>query len=170
MLECKDKEQAVLHLFRLYGLCGVDPRALRPPAEVETLHTNGRKSTKRARAKAAKEAVEADGADAEEEEVKEEVKREAEEHGIPARETKAAVEETLEDGGLECGSGDEEPEVEDVKPVVKAKRGRKPNAVKMEDDEGEVKQKEVVPAKGRTRARSIMAPKRGRTSVKREAV
>lgn len=50
MLECKDKEQAVFYLYRLYGLQDVDPRVLRPPAEVETLHTKGRKSHKRAKA------------------------------------------------------------------------------------------------------------------------
>lgn len=47
MLECKDKEQAVLYLFRLYNLHPVDTRALRPPAEEETLRTNGRKSSKK---------------------------------------------------------------------------------------------------------------------------
>ncbi len=47
MLECKDKEQACLHLYRLYNLYDVNPRVLRPPAEVETIHTQGRKSNKR---------------------------------------------------------------------------------------------------------------------------
>lgn len=47
MLECKDKEQACLHLYRLYNLFEVNPRVLRPPAEVETLHTQGRKSNKK---------------------------------------------------------------------------------------------------------------------------
>ena len=51
MLECKDKEQAVFYLYRLYNLREVDPRVLRPPAEVESLQTNGRKSNKRAKAK-----------------------------------------------------------------------------------------------------------------------
>ena len=57
MLECKDKEQAVFYIYRLYNLSEVDPKVLRPPAEVETLHTKGRKSNKKAKAaKAASEA------------------------------------------------------------------------------------------------------------------
>jgi len=44
MCECKDKEQAVFELFRLYDLQPTHYASLRPPAEVETLKTNGRKS------------------------------------------------------------------------------------------------------------------------------
>lgn len=55
MLECKDKEQACFYLYRLYNLQDVNPRVLRPPAEVETMHTQGRKGNKRA--KAAREAA-----------------------------------------------------------------------------------------------------------------
>ncbi|KAI5115036.1 hypothetical protein M0805_005324 [Coniferiporia weirii] len=130
MLECKDKEQAVFHLYRLYGLHEVDARVLRPPAAVESMHTKGRKSTKRARAKAAAVAV-ADAAAAEEDngEIGAEVvadvdvegekgedgvhleaglAREAEEHGVPP-DVAARV---VEGGEPDCGSGDEE--VEDV--------------------------------------------------------
>ena len=60
MLECKDKEQACLYLYRLYNLCEVNQRSLRPPAEVETLRTGGRKSNKRKKA-SQKEADTADG-------------------------------------------------------------------------------------------------------------
>ncbi|GAA98660.1 uncharacterized protein L969DRAFT_82497 [Mixia osmundae IAM 14324] len=44
MIEAKDKEQAVFHLFRVYDLAPTIYKSLRPPAEVETLRTNGRKS------------------------------------------------------------------------------------------------------------------------------
>lgn len=114
MLECKDKEQAVFYLYRLYDLFPVDPRVLRPPAEEESLHTKGRKSNKRARAKAKA----ADEAAAEVREA--EVKREAEEHGVPLDDAETVKEES------DCGSGDEE--VVDVcksRVNVKAARGTK---------------------------------------------
>lgn len=50
MIEAKDKEQAVLWLMRLYNLVPDDQinnKSLRPPAEVESLRTNGRKSHKK---------------------------------------------------------------------------------------------------------------------------
>ncbi|KAJ7141292.1 UV-endonuclease UvdE-domain-containing protein [Mycena epipterygia] len=47
MIEAKDKEQAVLHLYRIYGLCPVTYESLRPPDENQTKETKGRKSTKR---------------------------------------------------------------------------------------------------------------------------
>lgn len=75
MIEAKDKEQAVLYLYRMYDLQPVihgeylaslsgdkwidgsyDPANLRPPAENITKETKGRKSNKRAKL-AAKEAV-----------------------------------------------------------------------------------------------------------------
>lgn len=150
MLECKDKEQAVFYLYRLYGLRDVDPRMLRPPAEVESLHTNGRKSNKRARAKAAKaeaaaqsqggedmevdvaEAV-ANGevADAEEDNenvgIEAKIEREAEEHGVPMQEVSESLAETLAvpGGELDCGSGDEAPEVEVLSSAGKRAKGRK---------------------------------------------
>lgn len=108
MLECKDKEQAVFYLYRLYNIFPVDPRVLRPPAVEESLHTNGRKSNKRARAKAKAE-----------EEVESKVAREAEEHGVPLDnvETKKIIEE----GAIECGSGDEEAmDVDKAKTKVEA--------------------------------------------------
>ncbi|KAL5536106.1 hypothetical protein ACEPAF_4211 [Sanghuangporus sanghuang] len=154
MLECKDKEQAVFYLYRLYGLRGVDPRMLRPPAEVESLHTNGRKSNKRAKAKAAAEAAavaEAEDPDASLEEIEDgeveeealnedvggdhdqrsgaktktrvQLALEAEEHGLSESETKNILAETMTDGGeLDCGSGDEAPEVESLKIKTRAKR------------------------------------------------
>ncbi|KZT29063.1 UV-endonuclease UvdE [Neolentinus lepideus HHB14362 ss-1] len=47
MVEAKDKEQAVLHLYRIYGLRPVIHASLRPPAEHETKETKGRKSLKK---------------------------------------------------------------------------------------------------------------------------
>ncbi|GAA5960689.1 hypothetical protein JCM3765_007291 [Sporobolomyces pararoseus] len=47
MIEAKDKEQAVFHLFRRYGLKPVFHDSLRPPALEETTQTAGRKSNKK---------------------------------------------------------------------------------------------------------------------------
>ncbi|KAJ7661690.1 UV-endonuclease UvdE-domain-containing protein [Mycena rosella] len=49
MIEAKDKEQAVLHLYRIYGLHPVIHASLRPPNEDQTKETKGRKSTKKQR-------------------------------------------------------------------------------------------------------------------------
>ncbi|GAA5834647.1 hypothetical protein JCM9279_007071 [Rhodotorula babjevae] len=46
MIEAKDKEQAVFHLYRIYGLAPTIHDDLRPPAEFETKQTAGRKSHK----------------------------------------------------------------------------------------------------------------------------
>ncbi|TFK44321.1 UV-endonuclease UvdE-domain-containing protein [Crucibulum laeve] len=54
MIEAKDKEQAVLQLYRMYGLQPVNYASLRPPDENQTKETKGRKSMKRAQTKAAK--------------------------------------------------------------------------------------------------------------------
>ncbi|KAJ7782323.1 UV-endonuclease UvdE-domain-containing protein [Mycena maculata] len=51
MIEAKDKEQAVLHLYRIYGLHPVIHESLRPPDENQTQETKGRKSTKRQKTK-----------------------------------------------------------------------------------------------------------------------
>ncbi|KAF9055280.1 UV-endonuclease UvdE [Hymenopellis radicata] len=53
MIEAKDKEQAVLHLYRMYGLETVEFKSLRPPNEHQTKETNGRKSNKRKKVKEA---------------------------------------------------------------------------------------------------------------------
>lgn len=56
MIEAKDKEQAVLQLYRIYGLEEVKMESLRPPNENQTKETNGRKSNKKkAKAKAAED-------------------------------------------------------------------------------------------------------------------
>ncbi|KAJ3733393.1 UV-endonuclease UvdE-domain-containing protein [Lentinula guzmanii] len=47
MIEAKDKEQAVLHLYRIYGLQEVKHESLRPPNVNQTKETKGRKSSKR---------------------------------------------------------------------------------------------------------------------------
>ncbi|GAA5948697.1 hypothetical protein JCM21900_005264 [Sporobolomyces salmonicolor] len=52
MIEAKDKEQAVFHLHRIYSLQPVLHESLRPPAEVETKQTAGRKSSKKKAPKA----------------------------------------------------------------------------------------------------------------------
>ncbi|KAG8925397.1 hypothetical protein FRC01_010253 [Tulasnella sp. 417] len=46
MIEAKDKEQAVLELYRIYDLEEVIWENLRPPKKEQTLATNGRKSAK----------------------------------------------------------------------------------------------------------------------------
>ncbi|KAG5638317.1 hypothetical protein H0H81_000735 [Sphagnurus paluster] len=58
MIEAKDKEQAVFHLYRMYNLHPVDYASLRPPEENETKETKGRKSNKRARTQAGKLSIE----------------------------------------------------------------------------------------------------------------
>nr|GAT58052.1 predicted protein [Mycena chlorophos] len=65
MIEAKDKEQAVFHLYRIYGLHPVKQENLRPPAENQTTETKGRKSSKNPRKKKAEVEVEVE---AEEEE------------------------------------------------------------------------------------------------------
>ncbi|PPR02968.1 hypothetical protein CVT26_004912 [Gymnopilus dilepis] len=49
MIEAKDKEQAVLHLYRMYNLQPVIHASLRPPASKPSTQTKGRKANKRAR-------------------------------------------------------------------------------------------------------------------------
>ncbi|KIK92663.1 hypothetical protein PAXRUDRAFT_829736 [Paxillus rubicundulus Ve08.2h10] len=49
MIEAKDKEQAVLHLYRIYNLHSVRRESLRPPVEKETRETRGRKSARKSR-------------------------------------------------------------------------------------------------------------------------
>ncbi|KIJ18576.1 hypothetical protein PAXINDRAFT_110020 [Paxillus involutus ATCC 200175] len=49
MIEAKDKEQAVLHLYRIYNLHSVIRESLRPPVEKETRETRGRKSARKSR-------------------------------------------------------------------------------------------------------------------------
>lgn len=44
MLECKDKEQGVLHMYRIYQLYDVKHDVLRPPASDLTMATAGRRS------------------------------------------------------------------------------------------------------------------------------
>lgn len=52
MIEAKDKEQAVLELYRIYGLEEVKHESLRPPKENQTKETLGRKSAAKKRIKA----------------------------------------------------------------------------------------------------------------------
>ena len=47
MIEAKDKEQAVMELHRIYSLQPTIHASLRPPVDVETLRTQGRKSSKK---------------------------------------------------------------------------------------------------------------------------
>jgi len=61
MIEAKDKEQAVLQLYRIYGLEEVKMESVRPPNENQTKETNGRKSKKKAKAKAAEDEGYEDG-------------------------------------------------------------------------------------------------------------
>lgn len=61
MIEAKDKEQAVFHLFRIYQLHPVIFADLRPPALEETTQTNGRKSNKKKPKIEVKDEVEEDG-------------------------------------------------------------------------------------------------------------
>uniref|UniRef100_A0A0W0EZA6 UV-endonuclease UvdE n=1 Tax=Moniliophthora roreri TaxID=221103 RepID=A0A0W0EZA6_MONRR len=60
MIEAKDKEQAVLELYRMYGLEDVKHESLRPPAENQTKETKGRKSNKRKKKVAGEENMDED--------------------------------------------------------------------------------------------------------------
>jgi UV DNA damage endonuclease len=60
MLECKDKEQAVLYIYRLYELKEVNYRSLRPPATEESLRTKGRKSAKKGKGNSKKKGKQAE--------------------------------------------------------------------------------------------------------------
>ncbi|KAJ7175272.1 UV-endonuclease UvdE-domain-containing protein [Mycena haematopus] len=55
MIEAKDKEQAVLQLYRMYGLHPVKHESLRPPDENQTKETKGRKSSKKQKTRQARE-------------------------------------------------------------------------------------------------------------------
>lgn len=145
MLECKDKEQAVFYIYRLYNLKEVEHKALRPPVEVESLRTGGRKSSKRKKAKAGEEIKDENEEEGAEDgmtpkstpkkrrtrkvslkaKVDKEIGREAEEHGIALED----VGDALEIDGVDCGSGDEEAVVveagvEDVKGAKGSRKSR----------------------------------------------
>jgi hypothetical protein len=143
MIEAKDKEQAVLHLHRLYDLQPIVQASLRPPAEVESLHTNGRKSTKsaakaRAKAKAEAEDKEADGDEGEGKEAskspsKSPAKKTAKSKATPAKSAtpkeksmvkKAPAKKTSRKKAVKTGIVDEEDAVkgEDI-PVVEDGEG-----------------------------------------------
>ncbi|KAL8292799.1 hypothetical protein RQP46_001411 [Phenoliferia psychrophenolica] len=63
MIEAKDKEQAVLHLFRIYNLQPTIHESLRPPVLQETTQTAGRKSNKRKAASQAQPLIKTDDAE-----------------------------------------------------------------------------------------------------------
>lgn len=187
MLECKDKEQAVFYLYRLYGLRDVNPRMLRPAAEIETLHTKGRKSNKRGKMKTEQEAATASAAagengddmngtaiskeEQEEEEEKEcekmisEVEREAEEHGIPPDVANKAVFSALNSGELDCGSGDEEAAIESP---IKRHRARKEKVELQSADGQHVDRVSNVP-NGNAEATVLSKSRKGRRNIRVQA-
>lgn len=61
MIEAKDKEQAVFDLHRTYDLQPTVHENLRPPVEVESLRTQGRKSSKKKKVKAEDQEGEEEG-------------------------------------------------------------------------------------------------------------
>lgn len=61
MIEAKDKEQAVFQLHRIYDLQPTIHENLRPPVEVESLRTQGRKSSKKKKVKTEDAAEEEEG-------------------------------------------------------------------------------------------------------------
>lgn len=63
MIEAKDKEQAVFDLHRIYDLQPTIHENLRPPVEVESLRTAGRKSSKKKKAKAEEQSNEEEDED-----------------------------------------------------------------------------------------------------------
>jgi UV DNA damage endonuclease len=131
MIEAKDKEQAVLHLYRIYDLHPVIHANLRPPAEHESKETKGRKSHKAAgtgKKKAVKE-----GVVAEEEEIKGEdpaVEMDEDGNGDQGEEqvgSERAPEKMGVEGILEA--------VDSVSPKKTPKKVRKAKKLKVEGNE-----------------------------------
>ncbi|KIY71426.1 UV-endonuclease UvdE [Cylindrobasidium torrendii FP15055 ss-10] len=60
MIEAKDKEQAVFHLYRIYDLHPTIHASLRPPNENQSKETNGRKTSKKSKVQLADEDVDED--------------------------------------------------------------------------------------------------------------
>lgn len=136
MIEAKDKEQAVFHLYRIYGYRPTIHASLRPPAEVETLRTNGRKGSKKKKAKA-EEGEEGDEGleDPEAEQVPGE---DGEMHAKPD-----PGKELVNIDGAEVAA----PRDPIEKPAKKARAPRKPKAKKEEGAEGEDVSPKKTPAK-----------------------
>jgi len=133
MLEAKDKEQAVFEMYRMYDMYEPIYKNLRPPAEVETLHTNGRKSNKKKKAKAE---------EGEEEEGLEDPEAEP---GTPApkkRKTRKTPIKKEEEGSEE--------NAKETKTPAKRKRTPKAKAVKAEDGEDAPPKKKRTPKKRAT--------------------
>ncbi|CEP12705.1 hypothetical protein [Parasitella parasitica] len=74
MIEAKDKEQAVFHLYKLFDLYPVDDKVWIPQTGIESTQTSGRKSTKSAQKKKAQEVALKNELENEDEEYSENVK------------------------------------------------------------------------------------------------
>ncbi|KAF5316918.1 hypothetical protein D9611_003851 [Ephemerocybe angulata] len=94
MIEAKDKEQAVLHLYRMYDLQPVKHESLRPPAVNQTKETKGRKSNKRATGQAKKKGKAKDAKESEDSE------DEGDQFDQSPSEDKGQAEDTGSDGDL----------------------------------------------------------------------
>jgi len=125
MIEAKDKEQAVFHLYRIYNYKPTIHLSLRPPAEVETLRTAGRKSSKKKKAKPEDEGEDEGLEDPEAEQVMGE-NGEMVDKPDPAK-------ELVNMDGAEVSV----PRDPIEKPAKKAKTPRKPRAKKEEGVEGQ---------------------------------
>ncbi|KAL7324985.1 hypothetical protein PS15p_210093 [Mucor circinelloides] len=123
MIEAKDKEQAVFHLYRLFDLETVDDDAWIPQTGTETKQTNGRKSNKGARKKKAaedalkEELKEENGDDDYSEDVKPKRARKAstKKASVSAKKRKVDVDSDQEEVKLE----EEEEEVTQVRKTTK---------------------------------------------------
>jgi hypothetical protein len=121
MIEAKDKEQAVFHLYRIYDLAPVIHANLRPPAEVETKETKGRKSHKppggTGRKKATEEGV-----------VRDDDEAKGEDPAVPVEEVPEA-----QTGGGEVDADDAAPDAPRRSGRARKERGVKENALESED-------------------------------------
>ena len=145
MIEAKDKEQAVFHLHRIYDLQPVKHESLRPPAEVETLRTNGRKSSKKKKVKTE------DGEEA------------ADEEGLENPEINEHDETVVNVEGAEVM-----PPAEGEPPVKKSRKAPAKPRTKKAAAEGEAGQELAGEAKEK-KPRAPRKPRAKKTEVKVEA-
>lgn len=156
MIEAKDKEQAVLHLYRIYDLQPVNQASLRPPAEVESLQTKGRKSHKPPGGTGRKKAVR-EGTVEKDEEVK------GEDPVVPVEEDVKMEDESEASGKAidEVEGGENEVKEEDNPEPERRKSGRKtkPRATAAKDSHDKVDNAEEKPKtrKGRGKGKKTMA-------------
>ncbi|KAI8646941.1 hypothetical protein BD408DRAFT_335930 [Parasitella parasitica] len=95
MIEAKDKEQAVFHLYRLFDLYPVDAKSWIPQTGIESTQTSGRKSVKQAKKRKAQDDALKDKLENGDDEYSENVKVISK----PRKSTKRAIKKKVDVGG-----------------------------------------------------------------------